>query len=60
MHGQAWECANKLGLIGPAMEQPQYNMFEREKVRTASAQTAIQILHHLGYEPVMFVSLLSL
>lgn len=29
---QAWECANKLGLIGPAMEQPQYNMFEREKV----------------------------
>ena len=30
---QAWECANKLGLIGPAMEQPQYNMFEREKVQ---------------------------
>ncbi len=29
---QAWECANKLGLVGPAMEQPQYNMFEREKV----------------------------
>lgn len=29
---QAWECANKLGLIGPAMEQPQYNLFEREKV----------------------------
>lgn len=29
---EAWECANKLGLIGPAMEQPQYNLFEREKV----------------------------
>ena len=29
---QAWECANTLGLIGPAMEQPQYNLFEREKV----------------------------
>lgn len=29
---QAWEVANKLGLIGPAMEQPQYNLFEREKV----------------------------
>ncbi|KAL3160517.1 Glycosyltransferase-like KOBITO 1 [Trebouxia sp. C0010 RCD-2024] len=29
---EAWECANKLGLIGPAMEQPQYNMFEREKI----------------------------
>lgn len=29
---EAWECANKLGLVGPAMEQPQYNMFEREKV----------------------------
>ena len=36
VHVQAWECANKLGLIGPAMEQPQYNMFEREKVCTAS------------------------
>ena len=35
---QAWEVANKLGLVGPAMEQPQYNMFEREKV-TMTAPT---------------------
>ena len=28
----AWRYADKLGLIGPLMEQPQYNMFVREKV----------------------------
>lgn len=29
---QAWRFADKLGLIGPVMEQPAYNMLEREKV----------------------------
>ena len=28
----AWECANRLNLIGPLMEQPQYNMLARDKV----------------------------
>lgn len=29
---QAWRSADKLGLIGPVMEQPEYNMLSREKV----------------------------
>ncbi|KAI6784418.1 voltage-gated potassium channel subunit beta-like protein [Emericellopsis cladophorae] len=29
---QAWRYADKLGLIGPLMEQPAYNMLNREKV----------------------------
>lgn len=29
---QAWRYADKLGLIGPLMEQPEYNMLSREKV----------------------------
>ncbi|ROT41122.1 voltage-gated potassium channel beta-1 subunit [Sodiomyces alkalinus F11] len=29
---QAWRYADKLGLIGPVMEQPAYNMLERQKV----------------------------
>ena len=29
---EAWQVANRLGLIGPAAEQPQYNMFKREQV----------------------------
>lgn len=29
---QAWRYADKLGLIGPVMEQPLYNMLDREKV----------------------------
>jgi voltage-dependent potassium channel beta subunit len=28
----AWRYADKLGLIGPLMEQPQYNMLHRERV----------------------------
>jgi aryl-alcohol dehydrogenase-like predicted oxidoreductase len=28
----AWRYADRLGLIGPVMEQPQYNMLAREKV----------------------------
>jgi len=28
----AWRYADKLGLIGPVMEQPQYNMLARDKV----------------------------
>ena len=33
----AWEVAERLGLQGPAMEQPQYNVFERSKVETEFA-----------------------
>ena len=29
---QAWRYADKLGLIGPLMEQPNYNMIDRSKV----------------------------
>jgi len=29
---EAWEVAHRLGLIGPAMEQPEYNLLAREKV----------------------------
>ncbi|KAI1178676.1 NADP-dependent oxidoreductase domain-containing protein [Nemania sp. FL0916] len=29
---QAWRHADRLGLIGPVMEQPEYNMLNREKV----------------------------
>ncbi|KAK9835418.1 hypothetical protein WJX81_008165 [Elliptochloris bilobata] len=29
---EAWGVAERLGLIGPAMEQPEYNMFNRKKV----------------------------
>lgn len=28
----AWRYADKLGLVGPVMEQPEYNMLKREKV----------------------------
>lgn len=33
----AWRYADKLGLIGPLMEQPAYNMLTREKVETEYA-----------------------
>eukprot|EP00249_Psilotum_nudum_P010344 c22484_g2_i1 orf=172-1038(+) len=29
---EAWEVANRLGLIGPAVEQPEYNLLSRNKV----------------------------
>jgi aryl-alcohol dehydrogenase-like predicted oxidoreductase len=31
---QAWRYADKLGLIGPVMEQPRYNMLQNERVET--------------------------
>lgn len=40
---QAWRYADKLGLIGPVMEQPAYNMLNREKVEREYA--------HLYREP---------
>jgi aryl-alcohol dehydrogenase-like predicted oxidoreductase len=33
----AWRVADRLGLIGPLMEQPQYNMLARTKVETEFA-----------------------
>ena len=29
---EAWRVADRLGLVGPAMEQPQYHMFHRDRV----------------------------
>ena len=29
---EAWEVANRLGLVGPSAEQPEYNLFARDKV----------------------------
>jgi aryl-alcohol dehydrogenase-like predicted oxidoreductase len=34
---QAWRYADKLGLIGPVMEQPNYNMLDRVKVESEFA-----------------------
>ena len=34
---EAWGVAEKLGMIGPAMEQPEYNLFNRKKARLLSA-----------------------
>jgi aryl-alcohol dehydrogenase-like predicted oxidoreductase len=34
---QAWRYADKLGLIGPLMEQPNYNMLDRTKVESEFA-----------------------
>ncbi|KND89703.1 putative voltage-gated potassium channel subunit beta [Tolypocladium ophioglossoides CBS 100239] len=34
---QAWRYADKLGMIGPLMEQPAYNMLTREKVESEFA-----------------------
>jgi voltage-dependent potassium channel beta subunit len=31
---EAWAVAHRLDLIGPAMEQPEYNLFERKKVES--------------------------
>ncbi|KAI0009880.1 Aldo/keto reductase [Xylariaceae sp. FL0662B] len=33
----AWRYADKLGLVGPVMEQPAYNMLDREKVESEFA-----------------------
>lgn len=35
---EAWAVADRLGLIGPLMEQPQYHMFHREKVEVEFAR----------------------
>ncbi|MFT4976198.1 MAG: voltage-dependent potassium channel beta subunit, partial [Myxococcota bacterium] len=34
---EAWGVADRLGLIGPLMEQPQYHMFHRERVEVEYA-----------------------
>eukprot|EP00879_Flechtneria_rotunda_P002641 GHRR01002844.1.p1 GENE.GHRR01002844.1~~GHRR01002844.1.p1 ORF type:complete len:217 (+),score=72.75 GHRR01002844.1:837-1487(+) len=43
---QAWRIAEHLGLIGPAVEQPEYNMFARKKVEQEF--TPIYKSHGLG------------
>ncbi len=32
IHPQAWNVANRLGMVGPAFEQPEYNIFKRNRV----------------------------
>jgi aryl-alcohol dehydrogenase-like predicted oxidoreductase len=32
---EAWEVANRLDMVGPSMEQPEYNMFSRSRVNPA-------------------------
>lgn len=34
---EAWSVSERLGLIGPAMEQPQYNLFHRKRVENEYA-----------------------
>lgn len=34
---QAYEVANRLDLIGPTVEQPEYNLFARQKVGECTA-----------------------
>lgn len=34
---EAWKVAEKLNMIGPAMDQTQYNLLERERVRSTLA-----------------------
>ncbi|KAF8540671.1 NADP-dependent oxidoreductase domain-containing protein [Trichophaea hybrida] len=51
----AWRVAEKLGLIGPLMEQPQYNLLHREKVE--SEFSALYRRHGLGlttFSPLKF------
>ena len=36
--GAAWTCAERLGLEPPAMEQPQYNLFHRQRMEIEYAQ----------------------
>lgn len=35
---EAWQVADRLGLIGPLMEQPQYHMFHRDRVEVEYAR----------------------
>ncbi len=35
---EAWGVADRLGLIGPAMEQPEYNLLNRKKARRRLAR----------------------
>jgi aryl-alcohol dehydrogenase-like predicted oxidoreductase len=48
---QAWRYADKLGLVGPVMEQPCYNMLERQKVETE--------FHHLYRETGLGLTVFS-
>lgn len=34
---EAWRVADRLGLVGPAMEQPQYHLFHRQRVEVEYA-----------------------
>lgn len=34
---QAWDVADRLGMVGPAFEQPEYNIFKRDRVERVCA-----------------------
>ncbi|MCJ1282736.1 hypothetical protein MMC26_002061 [Xylographa opegraphella] len=46
----AWGIANKLNLIGPVMEQPQYNMLARERVE----KDYLSLFEHYGLGLTIF------
>lgn len=48
---QAWRYADKLGLVGPLMEQPAYNMLQRDKVEAE--------FHHLYRETGLGLTVFS-
>lgn len=52
---EAHRVAEKLRLIGPAMEQPQYNLFEREKVE----KDFLEIYKHAGLGTTIWSPLAS-
>jgi hypothetical protein len=45
---QAWQVAERLNLIGPSCEQPEYNMFARKKVWSVW----LWVCCCLGYAPL--------
>ena len=47
---QAYEVANRLDLIGPSVEQPEYNLFERKKVTAPTHEPPCLLAHHPSQE----------
>ena len=42
---EAWGIADRLGLVGPAVEQPEYSLFARQKVGRAFTPAGSLLLH---------------
>lgn len=41
---EAWAVANRLDLVGPVVEQPEYNLFSRHKVPKSSFSSSIPLI----------------